>query len=154
MSAGADDVLRALRDHARLTGRFEHARIGEYKKTPGPKLRFAVWLENLGSAAFGSGLSSTAGLVAATARLYMPTDHRPEDEVETLPAAAADLYLGRLNADLTLGGLVRNIDVLAEQGQQLLWEFGHIVYDQTIYRIADLPVRCVVNDAWPQAVSS
>jgi len=151
VSAGAGAILQALRNHARLTGKFERARLGEYKAAPGTKLSFAVWSQFLGSSPVGSGLSDTAGLVHAFARIYMPITHKPEDDVELLPAEAADLYLERLNADFTLGGLVRNVDLLGETGTPLLWEFGHINIDNQIYRVADLPIRCVVNDAWPQS---
>jgi hypothetical protein len=80
----------------------------------------------------------------------MPLTHRPEDEIETKTVAAADAYLARINADYDLGGTVRNIDILGEIGEQPTWEFGHANIDNKLYRIADLNLNVIFNDAWQQ----
>jgi hypothetical protein len=64
---------------------------------------------------------------------------------------AADAYLARLNGAFTLGGLVRNIDLLNEMGEPLVWNYGHATIDKTIYRIADLPIGVVFTTSWTQA---
>lgn len=154
MSFGAGAVLTALLDHARNLGGFERARVGEFKAAPGPGLSFAVWAGTLGSSPEGSGLATTTGLFQASARLYYPMVGREDDvapAAEVLMTDAADGYLGRLNGDLTLGGLVRDVDVLGMDGVVLEWQFGYTTIDNTLHRIADLPVRAVKNDAWTQA---
>lgn len=145
-------ALRRLRDHAKNLGSFEVARLGEFKSAPPNALCFAVWAQRLGSAPMGSGLAATTALMRCTARIYFPLTHRPEDEIETKVLGAADGYLGRLNGDLTLGNTVRNIDVLAEMGDQPTWEFGHVNIDNKLYRIADLPIGVIFNDAWEQVL--
>lgn len=143
-------VLVALLDHARQQGAYEVARVGEFRK-PTKGLAFCVFMTSYGSANTGSGLADTAGLLHATARVQMPMLYQPEETLEGLVLDAADGYLSRLNGAFTLGGLVRNVDLLAEQGVPMVWEFGYIVIDQVAFRIADLPIRVVLNDQWTQA---
>lgn len=153
MSVDAAGVLRKLVDHAKLSGvKFEVARLGEFKSAPPNGLCFALWVEDLGSAPAGSGLATTTALMRCTARLYMPLTYRPEEDIEIRPAAAADAYLTRLNGDLTLGGTVRNIDILAEMAEQPVWRFGHANIDNKLFRIADLPIGVIFNDAWEQSL--
>lgn len=150
MTVGADVVLGRLRDHAKILGLFEVARIGEFKSAPPGGLTFAVWSQRLGSSPVGSGLATTAALLQVTCRIYMPLTHRPEDEIETKPVAAADAYLGRINGAFTLGGAARNVDLLGEAGELPMWEMGHANIDNKLFRIADLNLRIIFNDSWTQ----
>lgn len=143
--------LGALTDHASALGVFETVRTGEFKSTPPQGMAFAVWVNNLGASAEGSGLASTAGLAQVTARIYIPMLGRDEEGIEGRLADAADGYLERLNGDLTIGDLVRNVDMLGMDGPALEWTFGYLTIDKTLLRVADLPIRAVKNDAWEQA---
>jgi hypothetical protein len=152
MTVNAAATLGRLRDHARAVGtvKFEVARVGEFKQAPPPGLCFAVWAQNLGVSPVGSGLATSAGLLRATARLYFPLKHKPEDDTELKTLAGADGYLDRINGDFTLGGTVRNIDILGEVGDQPAWDFGHVSIDNQLFRIADLNLNVIFNDAWTQ----
>lgn len=151
MSVGAGTVLRRLRDHAKVLGSFEVARIGEFKSAPPNGLCFAVWSQRLGTSPVGSGLASTNALLRCTARLYMPLSYRPEDDIELKTLDAADGYLGRINGDYTLGGLVRNVDILGEAGDVPTWDYGHVNIDNKLFRIADLNLNVIFNDSWTQS---
>lgn len=142
-------VLTALLDHALATGLFEVAMIGEFISAPPSGLCFAVWADNLGSAP-GGGLSTTNAVLALTARIYFPALHNPRSEIEIHVTRAASAYLGRLNGAFTLGGQARNVDILGELGDPLLWNFGHATIDSKPSRIADLPIRVIFNDTWEQ----
>lgn len=152
MVANADGALNRLRDHARAlkTATFEVARVGEFKSAPPPGLCFAVWAQKLGAAPAGSGLAATTALMRCTARIYLPLSYRPEEDIETKVVGAADGYLDRLNGDLSLGGSARNIDVLGEMSGPLEWDLGHANIDNKLFRIADLPIGVIFNDAWEQ----
>jgi hypothetical protein len=149
VDAGA--ALMKLRDHAKVLGLFEVARIGEFKSAPPNGLCFAVWSQRLGVSPVGSGLATSNALLRCTARLYFPLSHRPEDDIELRTLAGADAYLGRINGDFTLKLTVRNIDILGEVGDQPTWEFGHANIDNKLFRIADLNMNIIFNDSWTQA---
>jgi hypothetical protein len=154
MTVDVADALNRLRDHARAlkTDSFEVARIGEFKTAPPPGLCFAVWVQTLGAAPVGSGLAATTALLRCTARIYLPMFYKPEDAIESKVFGAASGYLGRLNGDLTLGSTVRNLDVLAEMTDQPVWQGGYANIDNKMYRIADLPIGVIFNDAWEQVL--
>lgn len=150
MSVDVSGALRRLLDHAKVLGVFEVARLTEFKQAPPNGLCFALWVQRLGSSPVGSGLASTNASLACTARIYFPMTHRPEDEIETRVFGAADGYLGRLNGGYTLGGLVRNIDILNEAGGDMAWEGGYANIDNKLYRIAELNMNVIFNNSWEQ----
>lgn len=147
---GAGTALLGLHSAAKRLGVFEVARVGEFRSAPPNGVCFAVWAQELGSGV-GGGLATTAPLLSATARIYAPGMRKPEQDLETEVLNAADLYLGALNGAFTLGGSARNVDILGEQGDPLKWQFGHIVIDNKISRIADLQVHVVLRSEWTQA---
>jgi hypothetical protein len=150
MTIDVEDALTRLLDHAKAIGSFEVARLTEFKQAPPPSLCFALWVEDLGSAPDGSGLASTNALLHCTARIYFPMLHRPESAIEPKVFGAAALYLGRINGDFTLGGTVRNVDILGEQGDLPRWRGGYANIDNKLSRIADLNINVIFNDGWEQ----
>lgn len=144
-------VLTALLDHARATGVFEVTRVGEFKNAPPNALCFAVWAEGLGALAEGGGLAVTGALLTCTARIYHPALSKPESDAEVKVLSAASAYLGRLSGGFTLGGAVRNVDLLGQTGDPLTWRFGYGTIDAKMSRIADLSIRVIMNDAWIQS---
>lgn len=144
-------VLRMLHTYALRTGVFrDGCVIGEYTAAPPSGVCFAVWFNEFGSATEGSGAASTTPLLEATARVYVPAFGKPRDGYEVKILDACDAYLGALNAGFTLSGLVRNVDLLGEQGEPLRWRSGHAVIDSKVSRIADLQIRVVLTTEWTQ----
>lgn len=150
MSVDVTTALRRLLDHAKVLGVFEVARLTEFKSAPPNALCFALWCQRLGSSPVGSGLGSTNALLRTTARIYFPMTHRPEDEIDLRVFGAADGYLGRINGDFTLGGAVRDVDLLGEVGDVPTWEGGYANIDNKLFRIADLNMNVIFNDSWTQ----
>lgn len=150
MSANASALLVALRDHARACGVFDVVRVAEFKSEPPNGLCFGLWMQQLGAAPTGSGLATTTALLQATAQIYFPAFHKAEEDIDLKVTNAADLYLGRLNGDVTLGGLCRNIDLLGEMGEDMTWVYGYVTIGQKVSRTATLPIDIVINDAWTQ----
>lgn len=151
MSAGAGAVLTAMLNLAKGLGVFEVARLTEFKSAPPQGLCFALWVQQLGAAPTGSGLDSTTAVLQATARIYIQMFTKPEELVEVRITDAADAYMGALSGSFTLGGLARNVDLLGEMGEPMIWTYGYVTIGSTMYRIADLPINVVINDVWTQA---
>lgn len=151
MAVDVSGALRKLLDHAKVLGAFEVARLTEFKSAPPNALCFALWVQRLGSSPVGSGLASTNAVLHCTARIYFPMTHRPEEEIEPRVFGAASGYLGRINGDYTLGGTVRNIDILGETAGAPAWEGGYANIDNKLSRIADLNINVIFNDSWTQS---
>lgn len=147
-----ESLINALVTHGRATGKCEAVRVGEFKSPPPKGLSLAFWFAKLGSAITGSGLAVTAARVRVTARLYFPALTKPDGVCEVRVAAGASALLGRLNGDLTLGGLLKSVDILGEGGDVADWTFGYLTLDSTMYRVADLEIDAMINDQWVQSV--
>ncbi len=150
MSANASAILVALRDHARAIGVFDVVRVAEFKSEPPNGLCLGLWMQQLGVSPGAGGLAVSSALLQATAQIYYPAFSTPEEDIDLKVTNAADLYLGRLNGDVTLGGLVRNIDILGEFDEPIAWIYGYVTIGQKVSRTATLPINAVINDAWTQ----
>ena len=150
MSVDVTGTLRRLLDHAKVLGVFEVARLTEFKSAPPNGLCFALWVQRLGVSPVGSGLASSNALLRCTARIYFPMLHRPESDIEPKVFGAAGAYLERINGDYTLGGTVRDVDLLGEAGDVPTWEGGYANIDNKLSRIADLNMNVIYNNSWEQ----
>lgn len=154
MTIGIQSLVDALTSHASASGLFAQVQGHEPKSMPpngpGPDLWYAVFLSALGPARTGSGLAVTTARVELTGRIYMPFRSEPEDLIDPKLATACDVMFDAYTGDFELGGNARNIDVLGSQGQPLSARFGYQSVDGATYRVADIVIPIVVNDAWVQ----
>lgn len=155
MAIGIDSLIDAIASHAMSSGLFTSVQAHEPKSMPpadpGSDLTFAVFLSGLGPARTGSGLAATTARVELTGRIYKPFRSEPEDLIDPALARACDLLFEALTGDFDLGGHARNIDVLASQGQGLQARAGYQKIDEVTFRIMDITIPIIVNDAWTQS---
>jgi hypothetical protein len=149
-SAAVDALLDSVTSIAMQTGQFRSVNTHEPKSAPGTGLRLAIWAQTIEPIAAASGLASTSGYVVLNARAYGGMLAKPEDEIDPRLMTAATVLIGAYSADFTLGGTVRNIDLLGEYGQHLGAQAGYVTIGGTMYRIMTVTVPCVVNDMWTQ----
>lgn len=151
MSLNTAGLFSALSSHAQTLGVFDRVDGHEPMNAPGRGLTCAFWFVRLSPFPAGSGLAATSGLVVFTARIYKPNT-LPQDTVDPDVLHAADLLLGAYSGDFELGGLVRNVDLLGQSGQQLSAAAGWLQIDaSTTYRTVDITIPLVVNDLWSQS---
>jgi hypothetical protein len=99
-------------------------------------------------------LAESSGLAAADAR--MPVMVRlmrnalaePQDQRETDLIDAYDALMTAMLGAFTVNGTVRAIDVLGESGEALAGQWGYISLDKPIFRIIDITVPLMINNAW------
>jgi hypothetical protein len=149
-AAAVNALVSSVESIAMITGQFRRVNVHEPKSLPGSGLTCAIWVQELSPIARGSGLSSTSGYVVLNARIYGNAFKKPEDELDPLLMTAATALVGAFSGDFTLGGTVRNIDLLGEYGQQLRALAGYLTIEQVVYRIMTVTVPCIVNDMWNQ----
>lgn len=134
----------------KTTGMFRRVNGHEPKSAPGTGLSLAVWADSIQPIAQASGLASTSGVVTYLARAYGNMLQKPEDDIDPRLMAAGSVLIGAYSADFTLGGLVRNIDLLGMYGRKMGGQAGYVTIGGSMYRIFTVTVPCVVNDLWPQ----
>lgn len=132
------------------TGTFGSVNTHEPKSAPGNGLRLAIWADSIEPIASASGLTSTSGYVVMSARAYGNMLSKPEDEIDPRLMASASVLVGAYSTDFTLGGHVRNVDLLGAYGQSLRAQAGYVTIAGAMYRIMTVTVPCVINDLWTQ----
>lgn len=146
-------VLNAVVSHANRLGVLSKVTKHEPKNAPGPGLMGAIWLQSVGPA--DSGLASTSVKLVVMLRVYTPMIQSEPDRIDPAVLNAVDRFMAALTGDLTLGGLVRCIDLLGLEGNRggppLSAEAGYLNIDTTIYRIMDVTVPIILNDVWTQS---
>ncbi len=65
--------------------------------------------------------------------------------------AAVDELLTQYSGDFTLGGQVRDVDLLGAHSPGLMAEAGYINQDGKLMRIMTITLPIVVNDLWVQS---
>jgi hypothetical protein len=97
-----------------------------------------------------SGLDATSFRAEFAARCYVPATKRPLDDIDPLAAGAACDLMASLSADFTLGGLVREIDLLGSEGNAMQAQPGWLEQSGKKFRTADVIIPLIINDAFSQ----
>ncbi len=148
--AAVNALMSACESIALKTGKFRTVNTHEPKAAPGSGLRCAIWVQSIEPIAAASGLASTSGYLVLFARIYGNMLQKPEDEIDPRMTSAAAALVGGFSGDFTLGGTVRNIDLLGEYGQRLAAQAGYVTIGGSMYRQMTVTVPAIVNDMWDQ----
>lgn len=138
-----------LTSHAQSLGLFGQVLGHEPVSAPGSGLTYAVWLGSIGPTQ-RSGLNATSARVTFNGRVYLPADTEPMDDVDIVIGEAAAAVIGAYSSDFTLGGSVRNVDLLGEGEEALRARLGYLQLGSTTYRVATLSIPTIVNSVWTQ----
>ena len=136
---------------AQSLGLFEQVLGHEPVSAPGSGLIYATWVTRIAPVPAGSGVSAGTARLELSGRVFMPADSEPQDDVDIAVTGAVDALMSALFEDFTLGGTVRNVDLLGAHGTPLSAQFGFTRFDSTTYRVATLTVPLIINDAWTEA---
>jgi hypothetical protein len=143
-------IVAAVVSHAQKTGLFESVNSHEPKSAPTAGMTVAIWAQRtipLGSA---SGLNKTTGLVELRVRLFASMLQQPYDDIDPAMMSAMDVLVTDYSGNFTLGGLVRNVDLLGAHGTPLSMQAGYITQDGKSFRVMDISLPLVINDLWAQ----
>lgn len=149
MALDINGLLNAVVSHAMASGHFERVNQHEPENPPGYGLTCAVWANRI-TALRSSGLDSVTALVAFNVRVFSHM-FDPPDAIDPTVIAAVDALCAAYAADFTLGGLVRQVDLLGAHGQPLDVRAGYLQQDGAKYRVMDIALPCIVNDLWTEA---
>lgn len=144
-------ILQAVESHALTTALFERVNRHEPKSAPGRGLSAAIWVQRIGPVPAGSGLTATTARVELRVRIYTSMIGDPQDDIDPAVMGAVDALLTLYSGDFTLGGRVRDVDLLGSSGPPLSAQAGYLNQDGRMFRVMDITLPLVVNDAWTQA---
>ena len=150
MALDVNGVLNALVSHALDSGLFDRVLTHEPKSPPGNGLTCAMWISRIDPVA-ASGLSSTSVRIVVMARIYNNMLMEPQDAIDPNIATAAASLMEEYSGDFDLGGNARDVDLLGEFGLNLSSRDGYANLSKGIYRVMEITIPVVVNDAWTQS---
>lgn len=150
MALNITDLFTRMRDHALSTGLFETVNGHEPKSAPGHGLTAAMWTQVI-QPVRSSGLDSTTLRVEVSVRIYKPMLSEPQDAIDPDIVSAVDVLCDAYSGDFTLGGTIREVDLLGAYGAPLSAVAGYLNQDSKLYRVMTVTVPLIVNDVWGQA---
>lgn len=127
-------------------GVFDSVNQHEPKSTPQNGVTASVWIDRFTPVGRASGLSAVSGVVVFNMRIYTSMVSMPFDYIDPNVATAAMTVMDTFSNDYTLGGMVRNVDLLGMYGVPLAWQAGYIEIDRKMFRQVTLSVPLVIND--------
>lgn len=151
MALNIEAMVDAIASHAAGTGLFERVNLHEPKSAPGAGMHAAVWAQQIRAVPQRSGLAATSARVVFTIRLYRNMTAEPQDSIDPEMMRAVDTLIGLVHGDFDLGGTVAEVDLLGMYGDPLEATAGYLNQDGKLYRIIDLNIPMVINDAWAQS---
>jgi plastocyanin len=144
-------LINAIVSAAQSTGQFTDVAGHEPASLPATGMSAAVWMQGLGPARKVSGLAGTAARIEYRMRIYTPMLTGAMDSIDPAMTAAASQMIGILSGDFTLVGLVFEVDLLGANGAPLAAKADYYKQGDQFYRIYDLTIPLVVDNAWTQA---
>ena len=149
-AAAGKALFDQLISHALTLGVFDRAASHEPKSAPGSGISYALWLDSIDPLPNASGLAAVSGRVAFGGRIYMSFNAKPEDSIDPRVLAATCALLAEYSGNFTLGGTVRNIDLLGEFGEALSAQAAYMEQDGKLYRVMDIKIPVIINDLWTE----
>jgi hypothetical protein len=153
MALGTVNILATIESHLKARGHFTKVNMHEPKIAPGKARDFtaAVWLNSIVPAPRIGGLSATGARVEYTIRIYQQFLAEPLDAIDPMMAMIVDDLFEVLSGDFELGGNVMCIDLLGLAGLPLRAEAGYLEQDRVTFRVMDINVPLLINNAWSQS---
>lgn len=149
MSLPIEDITDRTVSHAMGLGLFERVNEHEPKNAPGHGLSCAIWADRI---AFirSSGLASGSARLVFNIRFYSNINQAPDDAIDPTMLNAVDRLFAAYAGDFTLGGLVRQVDLLGAHGVPLEAVAGYLLVEGGEYRVMTIVLPLIVNDLWTE----
>lgn len=148
-AAAVTSLFAQVTSHAASLGLFEQVPQHEPKSAPRTGLACAVWVASI-SPVLSSGLSSTSGQVVFNVRVYSNMLGEPQDSIDPDILSAVCVLMSEYSGAFTLGGQVREVDLLGEHGESLSAKAGYLNHDNRMFRVMDITLPIIINDLWTQ----
>lgn len=144
-------IFNAMTSHLLSLGLFDRVASHEPENAPGHGLTAAVTLAPgaLSPVPLGSGLASTSARLVLQVQIYQPMSE-PADDLDPVVLDAVVQTMASFSGGFTLGGLVRNVDLLGQAGEPMGATAAYAEIDAQLFRLMTITVPVLVNDVWEQ----
>lgn len=145
-----DAMVDGIVSNALQLGLFDQVNLHEPKRSPGAGMTAYVFPDRIQPYSAASGLNATTVVIVFIFRIYQNMLSEPQDNIDPNLIKAVDILMMQYSQEFTLAGQVRNIDLLGEFGTALSANAGYVNLDGKIFRIMDVNIPVIINDAFSQ----
>lgn len=139
----AKALFSQLTSHAKTLKVFQRVNGHEPQNAPGNGLSCSIILGSIDATPSASGLAAVSGTITFMVRVWSSMEQKPLDAVDPNILGAVSVLLAEYSGHFTLGGTVRDIDLLALKAQT-----SYLNDQDKEYRVVEITVPIVVNDVW------
>jgi hypothetical protein len=142
-AAAAKALFQALESHALTLGIFDRVNTHVPASVPGKGLSCSISLGSVAATPEASGLAAVSGTITFNVMIFNPMTQRSLDGIDQGTLTAVCTLLAEYSGNFTLGGTVRDIDLLA-----LKAEPAYLEQENKHFRVEQISVAVVINDLW------
>lgn len=151
MTFDAVSLFGAMVSKAQALNIFEVVIPEEPKAAPVSVPALALWLGPVMPLGTASGLGATSARITIHGRIYLNWLGRPTAAIDPKLLNLTCTLMGAYSGGFTLGGLVRDIDLLGMYGEPMSAVPGYLEHDGKHFRAEEITFGLIVNDLWEQA---
>ncbi|MFD5244999.1 hypothetical protein ACFWIW_10670 [Amycolatopsis sp. NPDC058340] len=148
MTLGFESIQDDLISHAGRLGVFDTVNGHETTNAPGRGVHAEVYVDTIDPVQ-SSGLAATSARLGVKVRVSTDMSD-PQDGIDPRIVGAADAFIGSIHSDFELDGDARHVDLLGAHGIPLSGRSGYMVRANQQFRVIDVIVPIIINDAWTQ----
>jgi hypothetical protein len=141
----AVSLFSQLTSHAKDLGVFARVNSHEPASTPGLRVSCSITLASIEADPAASGLAAVSGKITFAVRLWSSMNQKPLDSIDPEVLGAVSLLLGEYAGHFTLGGTVRDVDLLALRAVT-----AYLQQEGTEFRVVEITLPIIVNDLWAE----
>jgi hypothetical protein len=138
-----NSLYAALESHALSLGVFRRVNLHEPENSPGEGLSCSIILGPIAASGQMSGLGSVSGTITFLIMVWNSMMQKPLDGVDPAILTAVSTLLNAYSGSFTLGGTVRDIDLLNLRADPV-----YIEQEGKQFRVEQINLPIVINDLW------
>ena len=144
-AAQAKDLFEAIRSYAEQLAIFQATATHDPWNAPGNRLFCSITLGPVRPVT-SSGLASVSGQVTLLVRVWAGAEQKPTDNIDPEVLAATCALMGAFAGGFTLGGTVRDIDLMAMSAQP-----AYVDFEGKPFRTMEIQLPIVINDMFSES---
>lgn len=138
-----NSLYSELESHALTLGIFRRVNTHEPENAPGEGLSCSIILGPIAASGAMSGLGSVSGTITFLIMVWNPMMQKPLDGVDPAILTAVSTLLNAYSGNFTLGGTVRDIDLLNLRAEPV-----YVEQEGKQFRVEQINLPIAINDLW------
>ncbi len=144
-AAQAKALFTAIQSYAEQLGIFQATETHDPWNAPGNRLFCSITLGPIRPVA-SSGLAAVSGQVTLLVRVWSGAEQKPLNNIDPEVLSAVCALMGQFAGGFTLGGTVRDIDLMAMSAQP-----AYVDFEGKPFRTVEIQLPIVINDMFTEA---